>query len=63
VIDESTLLEEQEVTGEIINGVRDNVGTSTIFSIRYLSASHTTCNESLEAVARESASQFAPQYI
>lgn len=56
VIGGSRLLEEQEMTGEIINNVRDDVGTGTLFSIRYLSALHTTRSESF-------ASQFAPQHI
>lgn len=33
VMGRSTLLEEQEMTGETINDVHDNVGTGTIFSI------------------------------
>jgi hypothetical protein len=53
VIGGSRLLEEQEMTGEIINNVRDDVGTGTLFSIRYLSALHTTRSESLEASSQE----------
>jgi hypothetical protein len=33
VMDRSTLLEEQEMTGETINDVHDNVGTGTIFGV------------------------------
>jgi hypothetical protein len=36
------LLEEQEMTGETMNDVHDNVGTGTIFSIRDFSPVHTT---------------------
>jgi hypothetical protein len=42
VIGRSTLLKEQEMTGETINDVYGNVGTGTRFGIRYFSAVLTT---------------------
>jgi hypothetical protein len=57
VMNRSTLLEEQEMTGETINDVHDNMGTGTIFSV------HTTRQrESWGFVAREKCFAMKPRH-